>query len=95
MAIEMLDGEPPYLNEKPLRALYYIATNGRPEPQTDISDLSPHFKDFLNLTLEVDANKRPTADELLRHPFIGMSKPLITLTPLIKAAKEQVRGNAI
>jgi p21-activated kinase 1 len=88
MAIEMLDGEPPYLNEKPLRALYYIATNGSPQPQTDITTLSPEFQDFLEQSLAETVAERPSAAKLLQHPFIKTAKPLITLQPLIKAAKE-------
>ncbi|XP_065643922.1 serine/threonine-protein kinase PAK 3 isoform X2 [Hydra vulgaris] len=87
MAIEMIEGEPPYLNENPLRALYLIATNGTPELQHP-ERLSPVFRDFLNKTLEMDVDKRPAARELLMHPFLRQAKPLASLQPLIMAAKE-------
>jgi len=87
MAIEMIEGEPPYLNQNPLKALYLIATNGTPQIASP-ENLSQVFADYLAKTLEVDAEKRPTATELLQHPFFKLSEPLRTLTPLIKAARE-------
>ncbi|KAF8556003.1 Pkinase-domain-containing protein [Imleria badia] len=87
MAIEMIEGEPPYLNQNPLKALYLIATNGTPTIANPEA-LSPVFKDYLAKTLEVDADKRPTASQLLDHPFFKLCEPLRTLSPLIKAARE-------
>ncbi|KAJ6581520.1 kinase-like domain-containing protein [Mycena capillaripes] len=87
MAIEMIEGEPPYLNQNPLKALYLIATNGTPTIANPES-LSGVFSDYLAKTLEVDAEKRPNATELLKHPFFTLSEPLRTLAPLIKAARE-------
>jgi len=61
----MIEGEPPYLNQNPLKALYLIATNGTPtinNPEA-LSDL---FKDYLAKALEVDAEKRPDANALLK-----------------------------
>lgn len=90
MAIEMIDGEPPYLNENPLRALYLIATNGTPKIQNP-EELSEIFRDFLAKSLDVDPLKRPTSQELLLHPFLIKADPLRNLVPLIKAAKEIAR----
>ena len=64
MALEMLDGEPPYLNENPLKALYLIATNGKPEVK-EAQNMSAEFRDFLDCCLEVDVEKRLSASELL------------------------------
>jgi p21-activated kinase 1 len=83
----MIEGEPPYLNQNPLKALYLIATNGTPTIANPES-LSAVFSDYLAKTLEVDAEKRPNATELLKHPFFALSEPLRTLAPLIKAARE-------
>lgn len=64
MAIEMIEGEPPYLNMNPLRALYQIETTGK--PQFDRNSLSQVFTDFLDCCLDVDVEKRGTASSLLK-----------------------------
>lgn len=69
MAIEMIDGEPPYLNENPLRALYLIATNGTPKLQNP-ENLTSTFKDFLRISLDVDAERRPDAAGMLEVSLV-------------------------
>ncbi|KAK5103153.1 signal transducing kinase of the PAK [Lithohypha guttulata] len=64
MAIEMIEGEPPYLTESPLRALYLIAKFGTPKIK-DEHALSPVFRDFLYFALKVEPEKRASAHDLL------------------------------
>ncbi|KAG8680888.1 Protein kinase [Ceratobasidium sp. 395] len=82
MAIEMIENEPPYLDEEPLKALYLIATNGTPtlkKPET----LSRELKSFLSVCLCVDVKSRATADELLQHEFLTKACDLSGLAPLL------------
>ncbi|KAL5272998.1 Pak3 family protein [Megaselia abdita] len=90
MAIEMIEGQPPYLHESPLRALYLIAANGRPEIKSS-DKLSDNLKDFLDRCLQVEVDRRATADELLRHPFLDDCSELKAIVPNIKAAKKVLR----
>ena len=68
MAIEMIEGEPPYLTESPLRALYLIAKYGTPRIK-DEQSLSPVFRDFLYFALKVEPEKRASAHDLLHVSF--------------------------
>jgi len=89
LIIEMIEGEPPYLHETPLKALYLIAANGKPSLKEDSkSRLSSDLLNFLDKCLEVNPEKRADTKELLNHPFIAKAKSLSILEANIKAVKE-------
>ncbi|CAM9350121.1 unnamed protein product [Ectocarpus sp. 12 AP-2014] len=68
-ALEMAEGEPPLLHEPPLRALLLISINPSPRLK-DPNKWSQGFVHFLASSLDVEVEKRYTADQLLQHPFI-------------------------
>ncbi|KAH7329182.1 PAK kinase [Stachybotrys elegans] len=86
MAIEMIESEPPYLNEEPLKALYLIATNGTPRLKKP-EKLSKELKAFLSVCLCVDIKYRASADELLGHEFLKHGCPLGSLADLLAFKK--------
>jgi serine/threonine protein kinase len=65
MAIEMIEGDPPYMEEEQLKALYLIRTNGTPQLKNP-ELLSRDLKTFLAICLCVDVRSRASADELLQ-----------------------------
>ena len=82
MAIEMIESEPPYLNEEPLKALYLIATHGTPRLKHP-EKLSKELKAFLSVCLCVDVKSRATALELMEHDFLKSGCPKESLARLL------------
>ncbi|KEY69280.1 hypothetical protein S7711_01731 [Stachybotrys chartarum IBT 7711] len=80
-ALELANGEPPYADIHPMKVLFLIPKN--PPPILE-GNFTKAFKDFIELCLQRDPKKRPTAKDLLRHPFIRKAKKTTYLTELIE-----------
>lgn len=87
MTIEMIEGEPPYMDEEPLRAIYIIATKGKPDLK-EPERCSPELLDFLDKMLQVDGDKRFSAQALLEHPFLKKAAPAEALVELLEDIKK-------
>jgi p21-activated kinase 1 len=83
MVVEMVEGEPPYLTESPLHALWLIANDPKGTRLKDEQGLSAAFREFYRLALTVDPEMRATMHDLLQvqHCF---SPPLLILIPVLK-----------
>lgn len=85
--IELAQMEPPNHDLTPMRVLLKIQKSDPPRLDCP-SRWSREFNDFLSKCLIKDPNQRPTASELLRHPFIACtldSKPIKDLLVEYKA----------
>jgi len=91
MAMEMAEGEPPYMDFPPLRALFLITTKGIP-PLKESDKWSREFADFVAQCLEKDAEKRPDATQLLKHPFLKTACKGPDMAPLVEQAKKLKEG---
>lgn len=70
MIIEMVSGKPPYDDQNSIQCLYKMSEGVIQIPE----DISEECHNFIKLCLNPDKNKRPTALELLSHPFIVKHK---------------------
>ncbi|TVY93641.1 Serine/threonine-protein kinase [Lachnellula willkommii] len=80
-ALELANGEPPYSDIHPMKVLFLIPKNPPPELE---GNFSKAFKEFVELCLQKDPRKRPSARELLKHPFVRKAKKTSYLTELIE-----------
>ncbi|XP_033848440.3 serine/threonine-protein kinase PAK 4-like [Acipenser ruthenus] len=87
MVIEMVDGEPPYFNEPPLKAMKMIRDNLPPKLK-NLHKVSPLLKGFLDKLLVRDPTQRATANELLKHPFLTKSGPPSCIVPLMRQNRQ-------
>ncbi|EMP27827.1 Serine/threonine-protein kinase PAK 4 [Chelonia mydas] len=83
MVIEMVDGEPPYFNEPPLKAMKMIRDNLPPKLK-NVHKVSPSLKGFLDRLLVRDPVQRASASELLKHPFLAKAGPPSSIVPLMR-----------
>lgn len=92
MAMEMCEGEPPYMEFPPLRALFLITTKGIPGLK-DPSKWSPDLVDFIAKCLNKESDLRPDAASLLKHPFLTRASDRRDLESVVKLAKQHKENN--
>lgn len=66
----MLTKKPPWADLETMAAIYKIATTEYPR-FTLPKGLSSHTDDFLKLSFKRIPQERPTAEDLLQHPFVN------------------------
>ncbi|XP_062867296.1 serine/threonine-protein kinase 10 [Trichomycterus rosablanca] len=87
--IELAQIEPPHHELNPMRVLLKIA-KADPPSLDQPSKWSADFKDFLKRALDKNPETRPSALQLLDHPFVSSVKSNRPLTELVAEAKAEV-----
>ncbi|XP_054424023.1 serine/threonine-protein kinase 10 [Pteronotus mesoamericanus] len=87
--IEMAQIEPPHHELNPMRVLLKIAKSEPPTLLTP-SKWSAEFRDFLKTALDKNPETRPSAAQLLEHPFVSSVTSNKALRELVAEAKAEV-----
>ncbi|XP_050168453.1 serine/threonine-protein kinase 10 [Myiozetetes cayanensis] len=87
--IEMAQIEPPHHELNPMRVLLKIAKSDPPTLSCP-SKWSLEFRDFLKKALDKNPETRPSAAQLLEHPFVSKVTSNRALRELVAEAKAEV-----
>lgn len=97
VVLEMLAGKRPWSNLEVVAAMFKIgkSKSAPPIPEDTLTLISQSGKDFLDSCFEVNPEERPTADQLLRHPFLQTDYIFdFKLTKLAKLIRSNDRMNS-
>ncbi|CAL8365299.1 unnamed protein product [Lota lota] len=87
--IELAQIEPPHHELNPMRVLLKIA-KAEPPSLAHPHRWSPEFRDFVKICLDKNPESRPTATQLLQHPFVRSVVSNRPLRELVAEAKAEV-----
>jgi serine/threonine protein kinase len=87
--IEMLLGYTPHSDLAPMRAFLSIAKEGIPSLPPALERYSEHLRDFVRQCTTFEAEKRPSAKELLSHPFLSLACPVAELARFVRKKKTE------
>ncbi|RKP11679.1 kinase-like domain-containing protein [Piptocephalis cylindrospora] len=71
LVVEMFTGEHPFPEADQMQAIFRIGSDSSPDIPEGISDVA---SDFLTQTFITDYAERPTAQVLLKHPFLQITE---------------------
>ncbi|KAI8885393.1 Pkinase-domain-containing protein [Backusella circina FSU 941] len=77
MVVEMFTGDHPFPEYSQMQAIFQIGSNASPNIPPN---LSPDAQDFLKCTFNLNHEERPSAEELLSHPFLS-EDPEVFIAP--------------
>ena len=86
VVMEMTEGEPPYLDLEPLRALFLIVTKGLPEWNPE--GWTEELEDFLIMCTQKEPKNRYSSGEALVHPFLKNSCEREEFSSIVIEAKK-------
>jgi serine/threonine protein kinase len=75
-SLELATGHAPFAKFPPMKVLMMTLSNAPPtlDREGGKHKYSKYFKDMIDLCLQKEPNKRPSADKLLLHPFFKQAK---------------------
>jgi len=87
---ELAEAEPPFAEFPPLKTLFLLTTQDIP-PLKNPNKWSKEMLNFMEICLNRDVSKRPTATQLLTHPFLKKACTAQDFAELIARGKAMRR----